>query len=49
MSKTFSLSQKYKRILQAMAIVVLIIYMTLVLYQNVYGFSSDLQVRISFA
>ncbi|XP_058465240.1 fringe glycosyltransferase [Malaya genurostris] len=40
MSQVFSLTQRYKRTLQVMAAGVFLIYMTLVLYQNVYGYSS---------
>ncbi|XP_055595260.1 fringe glycosyltransferase-like [Uranotaenia lowii] len=41
MSQVFSLTHRYKRTLQAMAIGSFLIYMTLVLYQNVYGYSGD--------
>ncbi|XP_055536258.1 fringe glycosyltransferase [Wyeomyia smithii] len=41
MSQVFSLTQRYKRTLQAMAAGVFLIYMTLVLYQNVYGYSGS--------
>ncbi|XP_062710176.1 fringe glycosyltransferase [Aedes albopictus] len=40
MSQVFSLTHRYKRALQIMAIVTFLIYMTLVLYQNVYGYNS---------
>ncbi|XP_055620559.1 fringe glycosyltransferase [Toxorhynchites rutilus septentrionalis] len=40
MSQVFSLTHRYKRTLQAMAVGTFVIYMTLVLYQNVYGYSS---------
>lgn len=48
MSQVFSLTHRYKRTLQAMAAGTFLIYMTLVLYQNVYGYSSggnSVQVR----
>lgn len=48
MSQVFSLTHRYKRALQIMAIVTFLIYMTLVLYQNVYGYNSagnSVQVR----
>lgn len=38
MSLSLSLPQRYKRTLQAMTLAVAIIYMTLVLYQNAYGY-----------
>lgn len=38
------LPQKFKRTLQAMTAVIAIIYMTLVLYQNVYGGYTNLEV-----
>uniref|UniRef100_A0A8D8HN21 Fringe glycosyltransferase n=1 Tax=Culex pipiens TaxID=7175 RepID=A0A8D8HN21_CULPI len=39
MSQVFSLTHRYKRTLQAMAAGTFLIYMTLVLYQNVYGYN----------
>ena len=41
MTFLFSLSHKYKRTLQAMAISEFVIYMTLVLYQNVCGYTTS--------
>lgn len=38
------LPQKFKRTLQAMTAVIAIVYMTLVLYQNVYGGYTNLEV-----
>lgn len=38
------LPQKFKRTLQAMTAVIALIYMTLVLYQNVYGGYTNLEV-----
>lgn len=48
MSQVFSLTHRYKRTLQAMAAGTFLIYMTLVLYQNVYGYGggNSVQVRI---
>lgn len=49
MSQVFSLTHRYKRTLQAMAAGTFLIYMTLVLYQNVYGYNggNTVQVRSS--
>lgn len=41
MSQVFSLTHRYKRTLQAMAAGTFLIYMTLVLYQNVYGYNGS--------
>lgn len=50
MSQVFSLTHRYKRTLQAMAAGTFLIYMTLVLYQNVYGYNGGdtVQVRSSW-
>lgn len=48
MSINLSLSQKLKRILQIMAIGVLLIYTTIFLYHNIYGYSHSLQVKFTF-
>lgn len=45
MSQVFSLSHRYKRTLQAMAAGTFLIYMTLVLYQNVYGLNGGNSVQ----
>ncbi|XP_062553345.1 fringe glycosyltransferase [Armigeres subalbatus] len=45
MCQVFSLTHRYKRTLQAMAAGIFLIYMTLVLYQNVYGYSSSNSVQ----
>lgn len=46
MSQVFSLTHRYKRTLQAMAAGTFLIYMTLVLYQNVYGYSGGNSVQV---
>lgn len=48
MNVNIPLPQKFKRTLQAMTAVIAIIYMTLVLYQNVYGGYTNLEVISCF-
>ncbi|KAL1403852.1 hypothetical protein pipiens_019183 [Culex pipiens pipiens] len=47
MSQVFSLTHRYKRTLQAMAAGTFLIYMTLVLYQNVYGYNGGNTVQLA--